>query len=65
MLGDLIRAIPLGRFANEPIRVLYVIAVGLQAFATLSLGGEVGQALIQGVAIAVFGEIQRQRVSPV
>jgi hypothetical protein len=64
MLGDIIRAIPLGRFRNEPIRVLYVVAAGLQAFATVSLGGEPVQAILQAVGLAVLGEIQRQRVSP-
>ena len=65
MIGDLIRSIPLGRFADEPIRVLYLLAVGIQTFATLSLGGEPLQAILQGVAIAVFAEFGRQRVSPV
>lgn len=50
---------------SEPVRLLYVVAVGLQTFATLSLGGEPLQAILQGVLIAVVGEVQRQRVSPV
>lgn len=55
--------IPLGRlWKSEPIRILYVIAVGLQAFATLSTGGQPLQAVLQGVLIAVIGEIQRQQV---
>ena len=65
IFGDLARAIPLGRFSNEPIRVLYLVAVGLSTFATLSLGGEPIQAILQSVGIAVWGEVQRQRVSPV
>jgi hypothetical protein len=63
-LGGLIRSIPLGRFENEPVRVLYVVAIGLETFATLSLGHAPIQAVIQGVLIAAWGEVQRQRVSP-
>ena len=55
--------VPLTRlWKSEPIRILYVIAVGLQAFATLSTGGQPLQAVIQGVFIAVLGELQRQNV---
>ena len=50
---------------SEPIRLLYVIAIALQTVATLSLNGEPFQAIVQGVFIAVLGEVQRQRVSPV
>ena len=49
-------------WGSEPIRILYVVAVGLQAFATLSTGGQPLQAVIQGVFIAILGEFQRQNV---
>lgn len=49
---------------SEPIRLLYVLAIAIQTFATLSLNGEPIQAIVQGVFIAVLGEVQRQRVSP-
>lgn len=47
---------------SEPIRLLYVVAVGLQAFATLSTGGQPLQAVLQGVFLAILGEAQRQGV---
>ena len=65
MLGNLIRALPLGRFEREPLRVFYVIAIAIQAFTTLALGGEPTQAILQGVAIAAWQEFTRQRTDPV
>ena len=50
---------------SEPVRLLYVVAVALSTFATLSLGGEPGEAILRGVFLAILGEVQRQRVSPV
>ena len=50
---------------SEPVRLLYVVAIAAQTFATLSLGGEPLEAVLRGVLLAVIGEIQRQRVSPV
>ena len=58
---DIIRSF----WQSEPIRLLYVLAIAAQTFATLSLNGEPTQAILQGVFIAVLGEVQRQRVSPV
>ena len=55
--------VPIGNlWRSEPIRLLYVVAAGFQAFATLSLGGDGLQAIIQGVGLALLGEAQRQRV---